>query len=230
MTGMRRVLDFLGELHANNNREWFNAHKEQYLEAKSVMDDVALKLLDGVRGFDDSIGELSLSDIRFRIYRDVRFAGGKGPYKNQMSIYIAPGGRKSGYCGYYFQVSAATDAGWESGNMIAAGNYFLEKEVLKTLREDIEFGDGDFRKIISGADPRMKLDTDNALKKVPAGFDPASPEADLLKLKNFSLTYAPDDDFVLSPDLIGNLLDIFRSTTPFLAYLNRAIRYVRENQ
>ena len=28
---MQKIFDFLTELSHNNNREWFNAHKEQYV-------------------------------------------------------------------------------------------------------------------------------------------------------------------------------------------------------
>jgi len=218
------------ELHDNNNREWFNAHKGEFLEAKGVMDEFAVKLLEGVREFDDSIGNLSVNDMRFRIYRDVRFAGEKGPYKNQMSVYIAPGGRKSGYCGYYLQISGGGKAeDWESGHMIGIGNYFLEKEVLKTLREDIEFGGGDFRRIVEAVDSRLVLERDSALKKVPQGFSPDSPEAEFIKLRNYCLSYSPDDDFILAPDLLERTLAIFKSAAPFIAYLNRAITYVRSN-
>ena len=104
---MERVLHFLRDLNLNNNREWFNAHKSEYLEAKRVFDTFALELCEGIRGFDSSIGPLGINDITYRIYRDVRFSHDKSPYKCHMGVFVSPEGRRAGYCGYYFQVSAA---------------------------------------------------------------------------------------------------------------------------
>ena len=36
-----------------------------------------------------------------------------------------------------------------------------------------------------------------------------------------------DDAFVLAPDLARRVADLFRTTKPFLDYVNRAIEYVK---
>lgn len=227
---MQKVISFLRELHDNNNREWFHAHKAEYDEAKREFDAFALDLLKEIRTFDDSIGDLSLDDITYRIYRDVRFSKNKEPYKCHMGVFICPGGKKSGFSGYYFQISAADDGGWESGHMLAAGNYFTEPKVLKVLREDIAYGEGDFRQVLSQAAPEFVLDESNALKRVPAGFPADTPDSGFFRLKSFCLIHAPSDDFVTSGDLARRLAALFRTTMPFLRYVNRAIAYVREGE
>jgi len=227
---MKNVISFLKELHDNNNREWFLAHKAEYTAAKKEFDEFALELLREIRSFDSSIGDLSLGDITYRIYRDVRFSKNKMPYKCHMGVFICPGGKKSGYSGYYFQISAADDGGWESGHMMAAGNYFTEPKVLKVLREDIAYGDGDFRDILSKAAPEFELDFSQALKKVPAGFPADTPDSDYFRLKSFCLVHAPADEFVQAPDLARRVARLFRTTQPFIAYVNRAISFVREEK
>ena len=225
---MQQVLDFLRELHDNNNREWFLDNKKKYLEAKQIFDGFALDLADRIRAFDDTIGPLSLNDMTWRIYRDVRFSKNKAPYKCHMGVYVCRGGKKSGYSGYYFHVSASDEDNWENGHMIASGNYFMEPSVLKILREDILYGNGEFRKILSEADPRMKLETTDALKKVPKGFPDGTPDSEFFKLKNFGLSFQPDDKFVLRKNLAADLAEIFKTTKPFLDFINRAIEYSRE--
>lgn len=227
---MERVLHFLRELNLNNNREWFNAHKSEYLEAKRVFDTFALGLCEGIRGFDSSIGPLGLNDITYRIYRDVRFSRDKSPYKCHMGVFVSPEGRRAGFCGYYFQVSAADRGGWEGSHIVAAGDYMTEPQVLKIIREDIDLGGGDFRAVCNKADSRFSLDRDNSLKNVPKGFSADSPEAEFLKLKHFSLSFYPDDEFVTSSDLQDRLISMFRTTAPFVEYINRAIRYSREEK
>ncbi|MBQ0025252.1 MAG: DUF2461 domain-containing protein [Bacteroidales bacterium] len=225
---MQDVLKFLRALNENNNREWFLAHKSEYLQAKNTFEAFALNLLEGVRKFDDSIGDLTIKDITYRIYRDVRFSKDKSPYKCHMGVFICPGGKKSGYSGYYFHVSAADNGTWECGHIIAAGDYMTDPKVLKILREDIELGNGDFRKIIENADPHLTLDREGSLKNVPAGFPKDSPDAEYFRLKRFCLSCEPDDAFVTSDDLVERLVAIFKSAMPFIRYINRAIEYSRE--
>lgn len=226
---MEQVLDFLRELYCNNNREWFTAHKAEYVKAHDRFNVFALELLEGIRKFDSAIGPLTLNDITYRIYRDVRFSADKSPYKTHMGVYICPGGKKSGYSGYYFHVSASDAESWEGGHIAAAGDYICEPKVLAILREDIENGDGDFRRILSETDARFNLDWEGALKKVPAGFPKDTPDSDFFRLKKFCLDFKPDDAFVCAPDLKDRLIELFRTAKPFLDYINRAITWSREN-
>jgi len=221
---MKQVLRFLRSLSLHNDKVWFEAHKAEYLAAKETVGELAAKLIEGIRSFDDTIGPLSVSDCTYRIYRDVRFSKDKSPYKTYMGIFVNRGGKKSGYSGYYFHVDGNGD------HMLAVGNYYTEPKVLKTLREDIELGGGDFRAILAQAAPGLVLDTSESLKKVPKGFPADSPDADFFKLKNFCLLKGLDDAFILSPDLAENVLALFKTGKPFLDYVNRAIDYCREEQ
>ena len=100
----------------------------------------------------------------------------------------------------------------------------------QVLREDIQLGGGDFRRILDGLSPGLVLDTSESLKKVPKGFPAKGPDTEFFKLKNFSLVESLDDGFILSPDLADQVLAIFRTGKPFLDYVNRAIDYCREEQ
>jgi len=219
---MKEVLRFLRSLSLHNDKVWFEAHKADYLKAKATVSELAAELIEGIRSFDDTIGPLSASDCTYRIYRDVRFSKDKSPYKTYMGIFVNRGGKKSGYSGYYFHIDGNGD------HMLAVGNYYTEPRVLKTLREDIELGGGDFRRIVDAAAPGLVLDTADSLKKVPKGFPADSPDAEFFKLKNFSLVMNLDDGFILSPGLAERALDIFRTGKPFLDYVNRAIDFCRE--
>jgi uncharacterized protein (TIGR02453 family) len=221
---MKQVLQFLRTISLHNDKVWFEAHKADYLKAKATIGELTVKLIEGIRTFDDTIGPLSVSGCTYRIYRDVRFSKDKSPYKTHMGIFVNRGGKKSGYSGYYFHVDGNGD------HMLAVGNYFTEPKVLKVLREDIQLGGGDFRGILDGLAPGLVLDTSESLKKVPKGFPAESPDAEFFKLKNFCLVESLDDDFILSPDLADSVLAVFRTGKPFLDYVNRAIDYCREEQ
>ena len=219
---MKQVLRFLRSLSLHNDKVWFEAHKADYLKAKATVSDLAARLIEGIRSFDETIGPLSVSDCTYRIYRDVRFSKDKSPYKTHMGIFVNRGGKKSGYSGYYFHIDGNGD------HMLAVGNYFTEPRVLKVLREDILLGGGDFRSILDNTAPGLVLDTSESLKKVPKGFPVDSPDAEFFKLKNFCLVKNLDDGFILSPDLAERVLAVFQTGKPFLDYVNRAIDYCRE--
>jgi len=222
---MKEVIQFLQDLSDHNEKPWFEANKKRYLAAKERIDCLAVDLIDAIRAFDDTIGPLTPKDCTWRIYRDTRFSKDKRPYKTQMGVFVSRGGKKSGFNGYYFQIGAR-----DAGHMLAAGNYFCDPPVLKILREDILYGGGDFRRILSEADPRMVLDLSESLKRAPAGFPDEGPDAPYFKLKNFSLVWQPDTRFVTGKDLTKRLAAIFQTTKPFLDYTNRAIEYYREEK
>lgn len=225
---MNEIIEFLRELSQHNNREWFSAHKAEYLSAKARFEALVESLIPGVREFDPTIGPLTPADCTWRIYRDTRFSSDKRPYKTHMGAYFAPRGKKGPFSGYYFQV-AVNDDNLEAQGMIATGNYFTEPSVLKILREDIAL---DEAKSFSKALARAKgftLDTEQMLKRVPRGFDATKPYSDFFKYKNFCLIKNVDSDYLTSETFSRQLLDDFRTTKPFLHLLNRAVAYVLEN-
>lgn len=221
---MKTILNFLRQLEVNNNKAWFDAHKNDYLEARSHFYAIVENLLQGISSFDPTIKGIGVNDCTYRIYKDMRFSKDGMPYKTHFGAFLARGGRKSGYSGYYFHIGTGSAEEYPCRSFLAAGNYYTELKVLKVLREDIELGDGDFDRIIRNLHPSLSLDQSQKLKKVPSGFDPAGPYIDYIKLKNFCLN-ADFDDCNLD---IEQICEVFRSCKPFLDYINRAIDFVRE--
>ena len=225
---MKEVLAFLRQLRDNNTREWFTAHKDEYLNAQASFNQFTERLILGISRFDPSVSGLTAKDCTYRIYRDVRFSKDKSPYKVHMGAYVCPGGKKSGHAGYYFHVGPGGGEGYPYEHMLASGDYCYDPKVLKILREDICYGNGDFEAALHQA-PDFVLDTDSMLRRVPDGLPQDSPYADYLRLRNFSLLHVPDDDFMLAPDLAERATELFRTTYPFIRYVNRAVDYVKEN-
>ena len=74
------TIDFLWGIRLNNNREWFEAHKEIYLaELYRPMVEMADELCEYLRSLRPDHG---LARKVTRIYRDTRRLFGKGPYKD----------------------------------------------------------------------------------------------------------------------------------------------------
>ena len=82
------VFDFLRELRANNNREWFQDNKKRYdaLRADFISD--VGQLINRIATFDPEIAGLDARSCVYRIYRDLRFSPDKTPYKTYFSAYM----------------------------------------------------------------------------------------------------------------------------------------------
>lgn len=223
---MKNVIRFLEQLECNNNREWFQAHKSDYLSAQEEFNALAEQIIAGIASFDRSIQGLSAKDCTYRIYRDTRFSADKSPYKTHIGAFICPGGKKSGFAGYYFQVGPEED-GYPAGNMLAAGHYMMEKQALHTLREDICNGEGDFERVLRKARP-FQLDEEDKLKRVPNGYAADSPYAEYLKYRSYCLVYFPGKSLMQDACVVEKTLELFRHTYPFIEYVNRAIAFARE--
>ena len=106
---MKQVVEFLTLLHENNDKAWFDSHKEMYKRALSCFEEFTAKLIDGIAAFDPSVRGLTVKDCTWRIFRDTRFSPDKTPYKTHMGAFVAPRGKKGGYSGYYFHVEPVWD-------------------------------------------------------------------------------------------------------------------------
>ncbi|MGH9819852.1 MAG: DUF2461 domain-containing protein, partial [Pyrinomonadaceae bacterium] len=121
---------FLKKLDKNNNREWFNKHKDNFLAAKDDVAALTGYLISQIAKFDPAISGTLPEDCVFRIYRDIRFSKDKSPYKNNLGAYIAPGGRKSMLPGYYFHIQPRQ-------SFIAGGKHMPSSVELLNLRKAI---------------------------------------------------------------------------------------------
>lgn len=76
------ILEFLKLLAANNNREWFQAHKADYLRVQADFEELLSAVIARISEFDKSVSHVQPQDCTYRIYRDTRFSADKSPYKN----------------------------------------------------------------------------------------------------------------------------------------------------
>ena len=105
-----------------------------------------------------------------RINRDLRFTADKSPYKT----YIA-----AGFDGNYLSLSA-------SGVFIAAGSYNPDAASLQRYRDavdDDERGRAIARALAGLRRKGFEVNAHESLKRVPRGYDPEHPRADLLRMK-----------------------------------------------
>ena len=120
-----QTLEFVRDLRANNNREWFQAHKPRY-EAELVAP--ARRFIAEMTPELAKISAYISSGTLFRIYRDVRFSADKSPYKTHVGIQFRHEDGRDAHCpGYYFHLEPGDCFG-------GAGMWRPDKGQLQSIR------------------------------------------------------------------------------------------------
>jgi uncharacterized protein (TIGR02453 family) len=218
---MKRVLDFFKELQQNNNKQWFDAHKQQYKEMLAVHNAFSEKLIAGIASFDKSVAGLQVKDCTYRIYRDLRFSHDKTPYKQHIGTFVCPHGKKSGYAGYYVHIEP------NATNFICAGLWCPEPRFVKSVREEIMLEGKVFDNSIRKA-KGFKISWEDSQKKVPAGFNADDEFADYYRLKSFLVEKEIGEDYILDEHFVEKVVADLKVTYEFNSLLNKSVEYALE--
>lgn len=207
------ALEFLKRLKKNNNRDWFNMHKQDFLREQHSIEIFADALLQQM-STHDHIETISGRQSLHRIYRDTRFSSDKTPYKSNWSGSFRRA-TKFRRGGYYFHI--------EPGNSFVAGSFWAPSAPdLKLIRDDISFDPAPLRKILKS---KTLISTfgqlqGEQLKTVPRGFAATDEAIDLLRYKQFLLIRKFSDKEVLSSDFLIQAAKTFKNLRPFFDYMS----------
>ena len=161
------ALLFYEGLEADNSRAYWSDHAEVYERA------VRAPMLALIAAVDPEFGPMKF----FRPQRDLRFSADKSPYKTHAGA-VGQGGDSGTH---YVQVSAA-------GLLVACGYYRMAKDQLERYRAAVD-DDTTGRRLATIVE-RLEADGfamhGERLKRVPRGFDPGHPRADLLRHKGLA--------------------------------------------
>jgi uncharacterized protein (TIGR02453 family) len=211
---------FLNDLAANNNRDWFQLNKSRHDDARLNVLEFAGKVILGLSKFDHTIpSSLDPKDCVMRIYRDVRFSKVKTPYKNNFGAGFSQNGKKFSGAGYYLHIQP-------EGSFIAGGCWMPEADLLKAIRQEIDYNGSDFRLIIEKPS-FMKyygnLESEYKLKTCPKGYDQDHPEIEFLKLKSFTFSHKLNNAELINSDSVEQIVNGFAKLNPYIAFLRNAI-------
>ncbi len=233
----KSILTFLRDVTANNNREWFHAHKAEYEAAKAEWEEGIGQALQRIIGFDPEVATQTVKDCTYRFYRDTRFSADKSPYKNHFGAYINAKGKKALRGGYYIHL--------EPGNcLLAVGNYWLPTNVLTACRNEIMTNTDEWLKCVqSEAFKKFFLSSTNQqnpflgdnqdshssgfglerLKTCPAGFPKDWEYVEWLRLKDYCAWHNVDEDFFERTDWLDKMEQVFRAAKPMMDFVNAVI-------
>ncbi len=200
----KAALSYLEILAKNNNREWFNAHKDEFKALETEVKGFYQQVMEQMRLHDD-IERLKM----FRIYRDVRFSKDKTPFKTYFAgSFSRTGNRLRG--GYYIRIKPGE-------SFIAAGFWDPNKEDLFRIRKELEMDAAVFRNVIEEAGFKKTWGniTGEELKTAPKGFDKDHADIDLIRKKQFIFVRNFTDAEVVSSDFLNEVNTSFKKIRPY---------------
>jgi uncharacterized protein (TIGR02453 family) len=220
---MKEIYEFLQNLEANNNREWFDLNRDTFKKNWQKFSHFTEVLINEIRSFDRQVPYLDPKDCLFRIYRDVRFSNDKSPYKTNFGAFIAKDGRKGGNPGYYFHIQPGEC-------FVSGGIYMPQPDVLKAIRNEIYYHTDDFLEIIEAPEFKNSFDffDEDKLKTNPKGFPKEFEHIDLLRHKSFAPFATISEEQLFSNDILEFILEKYRLMLPINQFLYEAIEKQKE--
>ncbi len=218
---LQLVWDFLADLSRNNNKPWFDAHKDRYQQALTHFRTFSTEFIAGLAQFDHSVAGLSVADCTYRIYRDIRFSFDKTPYKTHFGVYVCPQGKKSGNAGYYVHIEP------DNKSVLISGLYMPSPQALKSVREEIMLNGKEFDKAVKQC-KGFDLDKNSALTRIPKGWNAEDEFSEYYKLRDFDVMQLVCKEQILGKDFLPFVLSEFKKTLNFNTILNKSVQYARE--
>ncbi|MFT3805484.1 DUF2461 domain-containing protein [Arenimonas sp.] len=216
-----KTFKFLRSLARNNEREWFQAHKDDYeqhlkLPFQRLIADLQPDLLavsEHYRADPKGVG-----GSLFRIHRDTRFSNDKTPYK--------PWGGARFFHARSKQVEAPSFyLHVQPGNcFVGAGVWHPEPDTQRKIRQFLIDNPGSWKAAVRSPAFKRRYEMDgDSLSRPPRGFPADHELIDDIKRKDFVATAALEDAVVLGPRLRQALAGHFQGLAPLVDYLCAAL-------
>lgn len=161
------ALEFLAELEANNDREWFKANRARYDE----------HLVGPVRALGEDLSDLGRPRL-FRPWNDTRFHP-RPPIKEHIGLAVG----YEGAGGYYVELSL-------DGLLVAAGIYQPAPDQLDRIRRLIDDGRtaAPLTRAVARAQKAGLALAEPALVRAPRGYPADHPRLRLLRCRSLTVT------------------------------------------
>jgi len=215
------TLNFLAALAANNQRDWFNAHKQDY-EAR-----VRTPALNFIHDIAPALQLISphflalpkkVGGALMRVQRDIRFGTDKRPYKTNIGIQFRHEVGKDVHApGFYLHI--------EPGNcFLGVGLWRPDSAALGKIRDALVERDDAWR--LTRDDPAFNRHfslAGDSLKNPPRGYAKEHPLLQDIKRKDFIAIAPLRDAALISTKSSATVLEHYAAATPFMRYLCQAL-------
>ena len=205
------AIDFLWNLCFNNERPWFQAHKEEFLElVDRPTRELAAQL---TQEMTDAFPELGLELKVSRIYRDARRLFGRGPYKDHLWFSLRKPGEYDGAIPCFWFEIAPNHYGY------GMGCWDMPPVTMAKLRARIDRDPKPVEKLARAVEKRGEFQMDGQVYKRPKG-DPGPLLYPWYNCKQVSFACECGCEGVFfTPELTGQVLEGWKSLVPQYQFL-----------
>ena len=212
---------FLVDLKANNDRDWFDEQKPRY---EAEVRQPALRFIVDFGPHLVKVSPHFRADPRpqggslFRIHRDIRFAKDKSPYKTHIGLHFRHEKGKDAHTpGFYLHLEPGA-------SFIGLGLWHPDGPTLKLLREAVVADPAAWRKAVGGRRFKAAFTVSgDELARVPRGYDPEHPLADVLRLKDYTAFAPLANRDITAPGFLPRFAGLCADGAPFMAWQCRAL-------
>jgi uncharacterized protein (TIGR02453 family) len=219
----REALQFLHELSIEMNRDWFEANKARY--RRLWIEPMTTLLQTVAADLARSYAPLKLGEPKvFRIHRDVRFSKDKTPYKTHaagsLPLHAKRKPSDGGYSALYVHVGMDEE-------YLGAGTYVFDAPQLARWRKVVG-ADTSGREIEALVKRLRKAGYEvgghDDYKRVPKGFAPEHPRAELLKMRGLTAGFpAIPRGMLHKPALAGWITAHAKAVAPLVTFLSQRV-------
>ncbi|MFO7745653.1 MAG: DUF2461 domain-containing protein [Psychroflexus sp.] len=212
-----RLFDFLETLNKNNSKEWMDEHRNQYETVKADyvkwLEDLDFKLSKIDENYYSSSGKKAIN----RINNNLLYHPNKPTYKD----HFGAGLDKRPKTGDFYIHLGIQEI------FVAGGFYKPKSELLKSIREAIDYNGDEFKEIINSKTFQKHfgglMEDEDKLKTSPKGFSQDHKHIELLRLKSFAAMKSFERKDVLAEDFKDKVIETYKVMLLFRRYLNKAV-------
>lgn len=213
---------FFKDLAKNNERPWFEANKERYKAS------VVAPLSDFIAVMAPRVAKISkhiVCDPRpnggsmFRIYRDVRFAKDKSPYKTNAGVHFRHALGKDAHVPGYYMHFAPDEV------FVGGGIWMPDAEPLTKVRRAIADEPKAWKKVVEDKvfAKTFKGVEGESLSRPPKGFDAEHPYIADIKRKSFFAMHQSSAKAAQSPTFLDEVETAFKAAKPLMKFVCDAL-------
>jgi len=209
---------FLRGLAENNEKVWFEAHRDEY--ESQVREPFVGALEAAAEATAGGPWELHGGrETMFRINRDVRFSKDKSPYKTAVGGLLTPTGDKRENAGVAYLHLA------DGGGFVACGYHQLSPSRLAPIRDQIIERADEFTHVLAGLTERGRaLSDDDSLRAMPRGYSAYvdHEHANHLRRRSFMLLQNVSQKDWVNGDIIDTVRCLVADSADLVAFVAEA--------
>ena len=213
-------MGFLRQLKKNNNRPWFQKHKEEYEElVRFPMQCLIAALAHRMADVAPDV-QFSPKHSIFRIYRDVRFSKNKAPYKTNIAASFDLRGTSGP------PESPGLYLGIEPGEIYVGGGLYMPSgDQLKAIRAAMVSRPDDFLAVVENKKFKKEFGgiEGEMLQKAPLGYPKDHPMIEHLRHKQFYAGLELKDSACLRPQFLEEVALVLTDVMPLVRWLAGAV-------